>query len=102
MEKPYGFEQKGSENLVCKLNKAIYELKQATKVWFDRLKSTLAKLGYNSSKSDNSLFTKFANNTVTYVLINVDDFIITGNGDSKISNLTKHMNWNSLSKTWGT
>ena len=34
MEQPRGYEKVGSENLICKLEKGIYGLKQASRCWF--------------------------------------------------------------------
>jgi len=67
MQQPQGFEQIDNKELVCKLNKAIYGLKQAPRVWFEKLKSTLISCGYSPTKSDNSLFIKHSNETVTYI-----------------------------------
>ena len=39
MEQPEGYVQKS--NLVCRLLKAIYELKQASRAWFNRLSKYL-------------------------------------------------------------
>lgn len=43
MKQPHGFIQKGRENHVCKLHKAIYDLKQA-RVWFEKIKNTMIGL----------------------------------------------------------
>lgn len=91
MEQPEGYRQNGSK-LVCKLNKAIYGLKHAPRLWFEKLKTTLIKLGFNHTRSDNSLFTKFLKNIVMYILIYVDDFIVTENNESEISNLIQQLN----------
>jgi hypothetical protein len=62
---------------VCKLHKAFYGLKQAPRTWFSRLNEKLLQLGFTSSKADSSLFI-YSNNSVTmYLLIYVDDIIIT-------------------------
>lgn len=47
--------------------------------------TTLTELNYQLIKPNNSLFTKFSNRRVLYILIYVDDFIITGNNGSEIS-----------------
>lgn len=61
-------------------------------MWFNKLKLTLRKLGYQPTKYDNSLIIKFTDITVSYILIYVDDFIITGNGDREIKKTTQCLN----------
>jgi len=87
MEQPQGFRNHNSKNMVCKLNKAIYGLKQAPRVWFDKLRNTLTKMKYQPTKSDNSLFIKITSNAIVYILIYVDDFIITGYNEEEVNNL---------------
>ena len=36
MEQPPGFVAQGVTHLVCKLQKAIYDLKQSPRAWFDK------------------------------------------------------------------
>ena len=72
---------------MCKLNKAIYALKQAPKSWFHKLSETLCSLGFNSTKSDTSLFTHFKNDTILFILIYVDDILITWNSPNAIQSL---------------
>lgn len=56
MSQTQGFEDKSKPSHVCKLHKALYELKQAPKVWFDKLNHTLLSCGFNHSKANSSLF----------------------------------------------
>ena len=83
MSQPPGFDAP-YKSLVCRLNKAIYGLKQTPRQWFDKLKTTLLQFGFCSSKVDPSLFIYQHNNHTVYILVYVDDNIITGTSQSII------------------
>lgn len=91
MKQPPRFESKTAPHLVCKLDKALYGLKQAPRAWYSRLSKKMQTLGFVPSKSDTSLFiyTKF--NTSIFVLIYVDDIIVTSSFDEAISELLKDL-----------
>ena len=91
MQQPEGYQSSNSQ-LVCKLQKALYGLKQAPRAWFTKLSSTLHQFGFNSTKSDTSLFTKFTASSTTYILVYVDDILITGTNASEISELIDKLN----------
>nr|CAD1834152.1 unnamed protein product [Ananas comosus var. bracteatus] len=57
MEPPPGLRRQG-ENMVCRLNKSLYGLKQASRNWFSVLSGALESAGFAQSKADYSLFTK--------------------------------------------
>ena len=78
MPQPEGFEDKNKPNHICKLNKALYGLRQAPRAWFDKLKSALHSWNFENSKCDTSLFFKKTKSDITIMLIYVDDIIITG------------------------
>jgi len=100
MEPPPSFSPPDS-NLVCKLNKAIYGLKQAPRSWYLKLANTLTTLGFSSTKSDTSLFIKFSKVATVFVLIYVDDIIITGSSSLAIQNLIKILHTNFALKDLG-
>nr|GEX96408.1 copia protein [Tanacetum cinerariifolium] len=60
---------------VFKLKKALYDLKQAPKSWYDRLKAFLIKHEYKMGIVDNTLFTKKKSSNLIIVQIYVDDII---------------------------
>lgn len=51
------------------------------------MSSTLIDLGFIQSKSDYSLFMKTTTDSLTLVLVYVDDLLIAGNSASKIDSL---------------
>ncbi|CAL0326312.1 unnamed protein product [Lupinus luteus] len=73
---------------VCKLEKFLYGLKQASRQWFAKLSSFLIKHNYKKCKGDHSLFVKwYSSISVAIVLVYVDDIILSGNNLSEINNL---------------
>ncbi|CAL2241016.1 unnamed protein product [Prunus armeniaca] len=83
---PPGFRRQG-ENLMCRLNKSLYGLKQASRNWFSKFSNAIKMAGFNQSKADYFLFTKSHGSSFTALLIYVDDIIITGNDPASIKSL---------------
>lgn len=71
-------------NAVCKLNKSLYGLKQASRQWFLKLSTTLLHLGFKQSHSDHTLFIRRIEGTYVAVLVYVDDIIIASNNDANV------------------
>jgi histone deacetylase 1/2 len=91
MRQPAGFEA-SNQSLVCKLHKSLYGLKQAPQAWYDRLTQALLRLGFNKSKCDISLLVNCHNGTCTYVLIYVDDILITGSSPALVHDVIVKLN----------
>lgn len=53
MQVPPGFWSK-SDNIVCRLQKSLYGLRQAHRSWFAKLTKALRAFGFTQSRSDNS------------------------------------------------
>ena len=85
MEQPQGFIDKHNSGLVCRLHKAIYGLKQAPRAWFTRLSCFLLDLGFVASLVDTSLFIYSHGQVHLYMLVYVDDIILTGTHPSLIA-----------------
>lgn len=78
MHQPPDFVSKEHHHHVCVLHKAIYGLKKAPRAWNARFTQFAKQLGFLSSKSDNSLFVYKKGNDLAYLLLYVDDIILTG------------------------
>jgi len=92
MQQPPNFIS-ANPQLVCKLNKAIYGLKQEPRSWYKKLSITLQSLGFNSTTSDSSLFVRFTHSSSLFVLIYVHDIIITGSVPTDIIALISTLNF---------
>jgi hypothetical protein len=87
MEQPQDFVDPAFPHRVCKLNKALYGLKQAPPAWYTRLPQTLLEIGFSSSKVDLSLFLYHSNASHVFLLVYVDDIIVTGNNVATIQTI---------------
>jgi histone deacetylase 1/2 len=82
-----GFENLQTPHYIWKLDKALYGLKQAPRAWFSRLSKKLRALCFLPSKADVSLFIYNKSNILIFVLIYVDDIIVTSSLDQAIQAL---------------
>ena len=87
MSQPPGYHHPLYPNHVSKLQKAIYGLKQAPQAWFSRLSTKLLELGFHGSRSNSSLFIYKTKSLTIYILIYVDDIIITSSQPVAIDDL---------------
>ena len=52
MKHPEGFISKGKDELVCKLKKSLYGLKQSPRMWYQKFDSYIQDLGFKRSQVD--------------------------------------------------
>lgn len=94
MAQPPGFEKQGpnGQQLVCKLNKALYGLRQAPRAWFITLKQYLVtNLGFTASKADTSLFVRVSSDHIVLLMVYVDDIVITGSSTGEIDRVVHQL-----------
>jgi hypothetical protein len=63
--------------MVCRLNRSVYGLKQAPRAWNHRFAAFLLTLGFVEAKSDTSLFIYHHGADTAYLLLYVDDIVLT-------------------------
>ncbi|GJV06871.1 ribonuclease H-like domain-containing protein [Tanacetum coccineum] len=77
MHQPPGFVDSRYPNHVCLLQRSLYGLKQAPRAWFQRFAGYATRAGFSPSRCDSSLFIYTQGSQVAYLLIYVDDIILT-------------------------
>ncbi|CAI7814971.1 unnamed protein product [Closterium sp. NIES-53] len=61
---------------VWKLKKALYELKQAPRQWYLKLREVLEEIGFTPSSADHSLFMLGEGEQMSFMVVYVDDILI--------------------------
>jgi hypothetical protein len=89
MEQPPGYVDETHPNLVCRLKKALYDLKQTPRASSDKIGQYLVTSGFQTSNANFSLYVKKTNHGIIVIVIYVDDLIITGGNNVDISDLKK-------------
>ncbi|GAA0167487.1 transmembrane signal receptor [Lithospermum erythrorhizon] len=88
MLQPKGFEQLKMKNLVCRLNKSLFGLKQAPRYWYKRFDSFIPSLGYNRLISDPCTYFKMlGKDDYIILLLYVDDMLVAGPNKDRIKEL---------------
>lgn len=75
---PEGFEVRGSEGKVYKLNKVLYGLKQAPRAWNDKLNNILMELSFTRCLKEPSVYHKRVSGELLIIAVYVDDLFVTG------------------------
>ncbi|XP_066333888.1 uncharacterized mitochondrial protein AtMg00810-like [Miscanthus floridulus] len=68
----------GFSSIMCLLDKSLYGLRQAPRAWFTRFAEFIVQLGFRATRSDSSLFVLHRGGHVAYLLLYVDDIVLTG------------------------
>nr|GEZ29303.1 ribonuclease H-like domain-containing protein [Tanacetum cinerariifolium] len=87
MHQPPGFVDPGHPNHVCLLQKSLYGLKQAPCAWFQRFASYATRIGFQHSRTDSSLFVYQQGTNTAYLLLYVDDIILTASSTSLLQKI---------------
>ena len=73
--------------MVCRLNKSLYGLKQAPRAWYSRFATFLLTLGFTEAKSDTSLFIYRCGDETAYLLLYVDDIVLTASSQQLLQSI---------------
>jgi hypothetical protein len=83
MKQPKSFVVKGEETKICLLQKSIYALKQASRMWNRKIHSVLIGLKFRQSKHETCVYYFWRDKTVVIIALYVDDHFILSNDEQK-------------------
>ena len=75
---------------MCKPVKSLYGLKQAPRAWYEKLIEHILKLNFKHYDLDDAtLFVNKIGKTLVYLVVYLDDLLMTGNNESYIASIKK-------------
>ncbi|GKA12809.1 ribonuclease H-like domain-containing protein [Tanacetum coccineum] len=77
MHQPSGFVDSNHPEYVFHLQRSLYRLKQAPRASYQRFASFATRISFQHSKTDTSLFIFHHGSDIAYLLLYVDDIILT-------------------------
>ncbi|CAL8075801.1 unnamed protein product [Prunus armeniaca] len=100
MKQPDGFVLKGRENLVCRLQKSIYGLKQASRQWYLKFDEIIKSQGFIDNPVDECIYMRFNGKDFIILLLYVDDILLASSNLSLLHDtkrmLSTHFNMSDL------
>ncbi|GJV78280.1 putative RNA-directed DNA polymerase [Tanacetum coccineum] len=79
MAQPEGFENEKYPKRVCKLQKAIYGLKQASRIWNLCFHEKVTQFRFSRSEDESCVYVKVSGSVVVFLVLYVDDILLIGN-----------------------
>nr|PNR50667.1 hypothetical protein PHYPA_009853 [Physcomitrium patens] len=70
---------------VSRLHKSLYSLKQTPRAWFEKINDFLDTYNFGRTKADYSLYLLRDNKGITILILYVNDLLITGSSNNKIT-----------------
>jgi hypothetical protein len=87
MKQPKGFVVKGNKELVCRLKKSLYGLKQSLRMWYQKLDTYILGLGFTRREFNHLVYFKLVSDRNIYYVFYVDDMLLIGNNKESIQDV---------------
>lgn len=86
-----GLDESERREKVCKLNKAIYGLKQSPNQWNKKFTDIARKLGFENQVNDPCPFYIRQEGFIAFMLLYVDDILLAGNDEKKLLDIIESL-----------
>ncbi|GJT03940.1 retrotransposon protein, putative, ty1-copia subclass [Tanacetum coccineum] len=108
MVQPEGFVDPNHPRKVCKLQRSIYGLKQASRSWNKRFDEEIKRFGFDQNLDEPCVYQKASGSNVTFLILYVDDIIIMGNHIPSLQSVKDYLGkcfamkdlWKSAFNSW--
>lgn len=88
-----GFIDTSHKDLVCCLSKSLYGLKRAPRAtWYMCLTTFLGSMGFKPTRSDSSLFVLRCGKESMYLLLYIDDIVLTASSSDILRSVIRTIN----------
>jgi transposase InsO family protein len=79
MVQPENFVSDDAKQMVCKLKKSIYGLKQASRQWYYKFHQVIISYGFEMNLVDDCIYHKFSGSKYIFLVLYVDDILLASN-----------------------
>ncbi|KAK1696332.1 hypothetical protein QYE76_013029 [Lolium multiflorum] len=92
MVQPKGFVDPKNADMVCKLQRSIYGLKQASRSWNRRFDKVIKDFGFIQCHGEACIYKKVSGSSVAFLILYVDDILLIGNDIELLSSVKGYLN----------
>ena len=92
MMQPEGFVDPKGSNKVCKLQRSIYGLVQASRSWNIRFNEVIKAFGFIQVYGEACLYKKVSGSSVAFLILYVDDILLMGNNIEMLESIKAYLN----------
>ena len=94
MMQPKGFVDPKDADKVCKLQRSIYGMKQASRSWNLRFDKVIKDFGFVQMHREACIYKKVSGSSVAFLILYVDDILLIGNDIEFLNSVKGHLNKN--------
>jgi hypothetical protein len=91
MVQPEGFIDPKDANKVCKLQRSIYGLKQASRSWNLRFDEVIKGFGFVQNTEETCIYKKMSGSSVSFLVLYVDDILLIGNDVQMLNSVKEYL-----------
>ncbi|GJY46482.1 retrotransposon protein, putative, ty1-copia subclass [Tanacetum coccineum] len=91
MVQPEGYVNLKYPNRVCKRQRSIYGLKQASCQWNKRFDEEIKKFGFTQNRDEPCVYRRASGNNVVFLILYVDDILIMGNNIPRLKEVKDYL-----------
>ena len=101
MDQPQGFETTSKRNLVCRLKKSIYGLKQASRQWYLKFNDAVLSYGFVEMIVDRCIYMKVVGSKFIILVLYVNDILLAASDRGLLHNVKNYLSSNFEMKDMG-